>query len=200
MRLDLQVKLTTIDLVRATAWLSLTETLGWQGILEGLTRYDLWRFESPDADLAAFRAALDVELERTSSYYNPNKQAREFLTENTLGDGRRLALADTRPRPEQPEGDLWRALVWVTDEGGERPDLLRASGAQLRARGVNLTSVRTGTLWDIRLHAQDEAHARGFVAGLALSRDRRKGLLLNPHYQEGHLLKLEAVSRATMEA
>ena len=190
MRLDLQVTLKTIDLVRATAWLSLSETLGWAGVLEKLERRDLWRFEGEGNSPDAFRASLDRELERTSSYYNPNKQSLEFLPAQGRDEGAILNAGDAKPRPATPASGRWLARVWVTDDGGERPDLMRGSNASLRADGVRLRSLRSGTLWLLTLRAADEAEAKGLTAAIAITRSRREGLLLNPQYQEGHLLSL----------
>jgi len=191
-RLDLRVDLKTVDLVRETAWTALTERLGWGGVLTGLERSVLWRFEG-NAGLAG---ALERELERTSSYYNPNKERRAFLETGLLGDGEPLGSGDTLPAGTAKPGSPWRALLWVTDEGGERPDLVRSSGARLARDGARLDSLHSGTLWEIELRAGSRNEARGLVAGLAIARSRREGLLLNPHYQEGHLLAMNPVEES----
>lgn len=192
MRRDLLVELKTVDLVRETAWIALTEQMGWEGALSGLRRYDLWRFDGESAaGEEAFTAALEAELERSSAYYNPNKEHRRFLATDRLGEGETLSTEEARPAPERVETSRrWVALLWVTDEGGDRPMQRRRSGARLAEAGLELRDLKGGTLWELELLAPDADTARGYLAGLALSRGRHEGLLLNPHYQEGRLLEI----------
>ncbi|MBN2169957.1 MAG: hypothetical protein JW819_01395 [Candidatus Krumholzibacteriota bacterium] len=186
MRLELRVELKTVDLVRETAWLALTEKLGWAAVLADLRRAVLWRFELSDGDEATLRAALAAELERTSAFYNPNKERHHLLAGGALPEGEPLAAADALEPPPAPGARLWRALVWVTDEGGEQAALRRRTARRL----PGLSGLRAGTLWELALRADTATMARGLAAGLALTRRRRQGLLLNPHYQEGRLLTL----------
>ncbi len=200
MRRDLVVELKTVDLVRETAWIALTEQMGWEGTLSGLRRYDLWRFEGEVAggDADAFEAGLASELERSSAYYNPNKENRRFLAEGRLDDGHVLVVNEAVDAPgEDVQGEAWRALLWVTDEGGDRAAQRRRSAARLAEGGVELSDLRSGTLWELMLRAPDIDTARGYVAGLALSRGRHEGLLLNPHYQEGRLLEILTETEAS---
>ncbi len=195
MRRDLLVELKTIDLVKETAWLALSEKLGWAGTLHELNRFDLWRFEGESSEgEAAGHAALDAELERSSSYYNPNKEQRRFLPGDGLGEGELLEAKQALPAPEcAVSGKRWRALLWITDEDGARPALRERSGVRLATAGFRLDRLRAGTLWELELNAGDADEARGLLAGLSLSRGRHEGLLFNPHYQEGRLLELEPV-------
>jgi hypothetical protein len=193
MRRDLLVELKTIDLVRETAWLALTEKLGWEGTLLGLNRYELWRFEGAAGEgEPAAEAALESELERSSAYYNPNKESRRFLPDGRLGEGELLEQGQALPAPASPAaGQRWQALLWITDEGGSRPALRERSGTRLAPAGFDLERLRSGTLWELDLVAENAEAARGLLTGLALSRGRHEGLLFNPHYQEGRLLELE---------
>jgi len=186
MRLELRVDLKTVDLVRETAWSALTEKLGWGAVLDDLRRSVLWRFDIADGDEAAVCAALEAELERTSAFYNPNKERRRLLAGGALPEGEPLAAADALDPPPAPGARLWRALVWITDEGGEQTALRRRTARRL----PGLSGLRAGTLWELALRADTAAMARGLATGLALTRRRRQGLLLNPHYQEGWLLAL----------
>ncbi len=188
MRLDLRVDLKTGDLVRQTARMALDETLGWQGILIELSRSDLWRFSGEGE---AFRERVEKEVARTSVFVNTTKHHAEF-SEGDWGDGEELdpsvALGPSRVSGERS----WRLQLFVTEEGGEHGALRRR--VQPRLGGANLESLQGGVLWDITLKAEDEAMARGALIGLALSRSRERGLLLNPHFQEGRLLSVEEVS------
>jgi len=188
MRLDLRVDLKTGDLVRQTAIMALDETLGWHGILLDLRRSDLWRF-SGQGEL--FRESVEKEVARTSVFVNTTKHRAEF-SEGALGDGAPLD-PDKALEPARVKGDReWRLQLWVTEEGGEREGLRRR--VQPNLGDAKLESLQGGVLWEIILKAEDEATARGALTGLALSRSRERGLLLNPHFQEGHLLSVAEVS------
>jgi hypothetical protein len=135
-------------------------------------------------------AALAGELERSSTFYNPNKESRRFLPPGELAEGEILDPGSAAPAPAAAGPGLWAASLWVTDEGGARPELVGRSRAALAAAGVRLTSLHAGVLWEPVLAARDASEARALLAGLALSRSRSEGLLANPHYQEVHLLGL----------
>ncbi len=188
MRLDLRVDLKTGDLVKQTARMALDETLGWQGILLDLKRSELWRF-SGEGD--AFREKVEKEVARTSVFVNTTKHRAEF-SEGAWGDGDALDAAAALEPSKVSGGRAWRLQLLVTEEGGERDALRRR--VEPRLGGAKLQSLQGGVLWDITLKAEDESMARGALTGLALSRNRERGLLLNPHFQEGRLLSVEEVS------
>ncbi len=198
MRLDLLVTLKTADLVRETAWLALTGQLGWEGRLAGLTRHRLWRFAVTGpaaAEREAARSLLAAEIERSADYYNPNKERLEWPAADALGEGEPLALAGpaaaTAPRAlPAPGTPVWLLGLWVTDEGGAAPTLARRTAAGLAPSGLELASLHTGSYWELALAAANAEEARRLAADLAISRGRHEGLLLNPHYQEGRLLRV----------
>jgi hypothetical protein len=189
-RIDLRVDLKTTDLVCETAKRALREDLRWGSLLERLERAELWRFRAAADDPRALHAALEREVERGSTYYNPNKQRLRFLEDPPLPEGEILAAEDALAPGAETGGVSWEARIWVSDEGGERADLRRGAAARFAKAGARLESIRSGTLWILELRAADRDEARGRVAGMALSRGRADGLLLNPHYQEGWLLTL----------
>ncbi len=188
MRLDLRVDLKTGDLVRQTAIMALNETLGWHGILVDLRRSDLWRFSGQGDQ---FRDAVKKEVARTSVFVNTTKHRAEF-SEGCWDDGVPLNSEEAL-EPARVKGDRqWRLQLLVTEEGGERESLRRR--VQPRLGEAKLESLQGGVLWELTLKAEDEATARGALTGLTLSRSRERGLLLNPHFQEGRLLSVEEVS------
>lgn len=188
MRLDLRVDLKTGDLVRQTAIMALDETLGWHGILVALRRSDLWRFRGQGDH---FREAVEKEVARTSVFVNTTKHRAEF-SEGAWDYGAPLN-PDEALEPARVKGERhWRLQLLVTEEGGEREGLRRR--VQPRLGDAKLESLQGGVLWDIILKAENKDTARGALTGLALSRSRERGLLLNPHFQEGRLLSVEEVS------
>ncbi len=200
MRLDLLVSLKTADLVRETAWLALTGQLGWEGRLLDLRRHRLWRFSLSGAGLAARTDAqrlLAAEVERSADFYNPNKERLAWLDADRLGEGEPLVAARSTPQElAAPGGPIWLLGLWVTDEGGEARIQAGRMAAGLAAAGLELTGLRTGSYWELSLAAAGADAARALAADLAVSRGRHEGLLLNPHYQEGHLLGVTLQSAA----
>jgi len=189
MRLDLRVDLKAADLVSRSARMALEETLGWKGVLLGLRRSDLWRFRG-EGD--RFRESLEKEVARTSFFVNTTKHRAEFAVGEKLGEGQVLDPAEALG-PAEVEGDRrWRLRLYVTEEGGDRQALRKR--VEPRLAGAKLASLSFGLLWEIVLAVADEKMARGALTGLAISRSRERGLLLNPHFQEGRLLSLEEVS------
>jgi len=186
MHLDLRVDLKTGDLVRQTALMTLEETLGWQGIVLGIGRSDLWRFEGEGE---RFREAVEKEVARTGIFVNETKHRARFQDGAELGRGEALDPEGALAPGELGDGPVWRALLLVSEEGGEKPALRRR--VEQRLGGARLDSLQGVVLWEIRLRAPDADSARRAVTGLALSRSRERGLLLNPHFQEGRLLRLE---------
>jgi hypothetical protein len=199
MRLDLLVTLKTADLVRETAWLALTGQLGWEGRLADLTRHRLWRFAvtGPAAtEREGARGLLAAEIERSADYYNPNKERLVWPAAEALDEGEPLVVAGaaaSAPRAlPAPGTPVWLLGLWVTDEGGEAPTLARRTAAGLAPSGLELASLHTGSYWELALAAATADEARRLAADLAISRGRHEGLLLNPHYQEGRLLRVAA--------
>ena len=186
MLLDLRVDLKTVDLVRETARMALEETLGWSGRLTGLRRSDLWRFEGEGE---GFREAVEREVARTGIFVNETKHQARFQDGAELGEGEALRPEEVLSPVELKDGPPWRALLLVSEEGGERESLRRR--VEPRLGGASLRSLKTGVLWEIILRAPDADSARRALTGLAVSRSRERGLLLNPHFQEGRLLSLE---------
>jgi hypothetical protein len=190
MRHDLRVDLKAGDLVLRTARMALDEILGWQGILLRLRRSELWRFNG-EGD--GFRKAVEDEVARTSVFVNTTKHNAEFSDGELLGEGEGLD-PDEALEPARVEGDRhWRLRLFVTEEGGDKEALRRRVDARLA--DVKLLGLKGGVLWEITLAAADEQMARGALTGLAISRNRERGLLLNPHFQEGLLLSVEEVDK-----
>ncbi len=190
MRHDLRVDLKAGDLVLRTAGMALEETLAWKGVLLGLRRSELWRF---DGEGEGFREAVEKEVARTSVFVNTTKHSAEFSDGELLGEGEELDPAEAL-EPTRVEGDRrWRMRLFITEEGGDKVALRKR--VEPRLAGTKLKGLKGGVLWEITLAAADESMARGALTGLAISRNRERGLLLNPHFQEGRLLSVEEVSK-----
>ena len=175
----LWVRLKVIDLVAQTARITLEEKLAFGDTLAGLTHYWFW---SMDAEAASPEAALE-EIDRAvrldSAFTNQNKHVHRLEAE---GGAARGDLALERDYPAGAAAGLFAfdCLVRERDPG-------RAAGyaerLNARLRGVAVSGMRCGEAWRIVVRAGDERAGRAIVERILVSRSRREGLLLNPHYQ-----------------
>jgi hypothetical protein len=211
---QLWVRLKVIDLVTQTARITLTEKLDFAGTLAGMTHYWYWGMEAEAADAAGALEEIDRAIRLDSAFTNQNKHLyRLSAGGRALGD---LALekdyavgsgADTSA--EGPIGGF------ATGPGAEvsapgtgfragisalfafdclvrerRPDREAGFAARLNARlkGVTVSNMKCGEMWRLVVSAPDERQALAAVERMLVSRSRREGLLLNPHYQTYEIL------------
>ncbi len=71
-----------------------------------------------------------------------------------------------------------------------RPDREVGFAERLNARleGVAVSNMKCGEAWRLVVSAPDERAALAAVEKMLVSRSRREGLLLNPHYQTWEIL------------
>jgi hypothetical protein len=71
-----------------------------------------------------------------------------------------------------------------------RPDRETGFAERLNARlkGVAVSSMKCGEVWRLVVSAPSERSALATVERMLVSRSRREGLLLNPHYQTSEIL------------
>jgi hypothetical protein len=112
------------------------------------------------------RARLEELLHRSTQFYNPNK---ERCTLRCEAHDPPPVAADSR-------------VVLVTERGGDR---LPAAERWWRGETGEKIEAREGVAWVLRF--ANAASAAGRAADLAVLRDRRHGLLCNPHSQHCRL-------------
>jgi hypothetical protein len=185
---SLWVRLKVIDLVVQTAWMTLTEKLDLGRDLVGLARYSFWRMEleGPDAP----RAITDVDrvIRMDSAFTNQNKHVYLLEMEGVSPLGG-LALDKDYPLMAEDGGTkgayavdcLVRELTTAREESYR--DRLNA-----RLESARVTGVVAGEVWRVIVRAESEREAIGKVEAMAVTRSRRQGLLLNPHYQRFEIL------------
>ena len=173
MELDLEVARRGIDPAAETCAHALRDLLGiavW-----GVERADLWRFDAgplAEPDRARICERLAGAASRAGRYVNLNRD---------------IARWQSGPRPyasDRPAGGT-AVDVWVRDGDGADPVALRYFRAQAHA---GLQQVWRGTLWRLYLPEPDPGVARTQALEIALTRDRRHGLLANPHAQTALVL------------
>jgi hypothetical protein len=187
-RCNLWVRLKVVDLVVQTAWMTLTEKLDLGGELIGLARYAYWRMELDGPDTEKTLADVDRVIRMDSAFTNQNKHVYLLEAEGGASTGG-LALGKDYPLMAE-DGDmhgayavdcLVRELTTARDEGYR--DRLNA-----RLESAQVNDVVAGEVWRVLVLAKSERDAIEKVEALAVTRSRRQGLLLNPHYQQFEIL------------
>ncbi len=185
---NLWVRLKVVDLVVQTAWMTLTEKLDLGGELVGLARYAFWGMELDGPDSERILADLDRVIRMDSAFTNQNKHVYLLEIEGGPSTGG-LALGKDYPvmtEARDMEGTfavdcLIREITTAREEGYR--DRLNA-----RLESAQVTGIVAGEVWRVLVRAGSERDAVEKVEALAVTRSRRQGLLLNPHYQQFEIL------------
>lgn len=146
------------DPTALTALETLQRALGYGRGVAGVSRSEVWGFrwlETIDPAPVLERLARETNL-----LQNPNKHRMEIA----VGPG---ALA--------PRGNVW-VLVWTAGEGSDLEETLRRH----RLLSGSVPAVRRGTLWELDLAGGPAERAR-LAEEIAVTRERGRGLLANPH-------------------
>ena len=187
-RCDLWVRLKVVDLVVQTAWMTLTEKLDLGGELVGLARYSYWGMELDGADAGRILEDVDRVIRMDSVFTNQNKHVYLLRVEDGPSAGG-LALEKDYPimtEERDTEGtyavDCLAREVTTDREEGYRERL------NARLESAKVTGLVAGEVWRIIIRAGSEKEAAEKVEALTVTRSRRQGLLLNPHYQRFEIL------------
>ncbi|MCK4549538.1 MAG: hypothetical protein KAU49_05195 [Candidatus Krumholzibacteria bacterium] len=180
---NLWVRLKVIDLVAQTAWMTLTEKMGFAGDLCGILRYSYWAMEAEGENASAVCEAIDREIRMDSAFTNQNKHLYS-LAVTSGGDG--AAAGDLSIDRDFPRvkcgGRIFACDLFVSEQGGGK-DEGYASRLNARLSGAKVTGMKSGEVWRILVRAEDAEEAARKVEEMAVTRSRKHGLLLNPHYQ-----------------
>ncbi len=179
----LWVRLKVTDLVAQTAWMTLTDKMGFAGDLCGILRYSYWAMEAEGESAGAVCEAIDREIRMDSAFTNQNKH---FYSLAVSGGGDEAASGDLRIDRDFPRGEcggrIFACDLFVSEQGGGK-DGGYASRLNTRLAGAKVTGIRSGEVWRILVRAEDAEEATRKVEEMAGTRSRKHGLLLNPHYQ-----------------
>ena len=183
----LWVRLKTIDLVAQTAWMTLTDKMGFADDLCGILRYSYWAMEAEGESAGVVCEAIDREIRMDSTFTNQNKHLYSLAV--TGGDG--AATGDLSIDRDFPRvkcgGRIFACDLFVSEQGGGK-DEGYASRLNARLDGAKVTGMKSGEVWRILVRAEDVEEAALKVEELAVTRTRKHGLLLNPHYQAFELI------------
>jgi phosphoribosylformylglycinamidine (FGAM) synthase PurS component len=149
------------DPTALTAKDTLQRLLGFAGILENIERSEVFVFRWDDAVPA--RAILERLARETNLFQNPNKHFFEI----SVGAG-----------TLNPRGNVW-VLTSEPGQGAEMGSVL----ARRRLVDGEPPQVARGVLWELTGPADRGARTR-MARNITETRERRSGLLANPHLED----------------
>jgi len=194
-RVELWVRLKVIDLVTQTARMTLAEKLNFADTLRGMTHYWYWGMDAEGTDAKGALDEIDRVIRLDGAFTNQNKHLYRLAGERepVRGD---LALekdfavsgpavsgaAGGASGPGATGGGLFAFDCLVREK---RPDRETGFAERLngRLRGVAVSNMKYGEVWRLIVSAPSSDAALADVERMLVSRSRREGLLLNPHYQ-----------------
>ena len=216
-QVQLWVRLKVIDLVTQTARITLVEKLNFADALRGITHYWYWGMEAEGADAKSVLAEIDRVIRLDSAFTNQNKHLYRLTAGAGLVTGD-LALEKDFGVPAVPSpgpaADAAKGPCRGTAGTGlfafdclvreRRRDREAGFAERLNARlkGAKVSGMKHGEVWRLIVGAPSEKAALGDVEKMLVSRSRREGLLLNPHYQEYEIIattRVEAEKPAASE-
>ncbi len=168
MRLDLLVRRKGIDPTAETCLHAMQALMGLD--VAAVEHGTLWRFELERGRPAELRSQIARAASRAGRYVNTNRD--------------RISWLDEADAAEEPPSRTCTDL-WIHEGSGDDP-VAHAWFARLVS--VPFLQLRRGMLYRLWTdHAEPEA-ARQFAQEVAVTRNRRTGLLLNPHFQNLEVL------------
>jgi hypothetical protein len=207
-RVELWVKLKVTDLVVETSWFTLMEKLDFAGTVFGLSRYSCWFISVSAPDIGTALEELEGAVTIDSAFINQNKHRYSLVPEgkeageDTPGRGDFDHRKDFVLRESSPEGtrlerlpafDLYACdcLVRTDGSGSDYTGRLKT-----RLDKVSIRDLEYGQVWRIIGKADSREEAYEMVEKIAVTRSRRQGLLLNPHYQSHEIIGIEKIPGA----
>jgi hypothetical protein len=208
------VGLKVIDLIAQTAWITLREKLGYGDELSGLRRFSYWDME---ADTNGGEEIVD-DVERVitmdSTFTNQNKHLYRLMMLDESGNievsrgnlsfehgfsnnrgadngraGAALAGGHEKSLPEDSASGCYIIHSLVRER-----DQLREEGytdrLNMKLNHGKVRVIKAGEVWSIKVVAGTEKKAVGLVKDILVTHSRRKGLLINPHYQDYQIINI----------
>jgi hypothetical protein len=211
---SIRVGLKGVDPVINTAYLTLTDKMGYSGRLLALNRLESWEFTVECPDAASTLERLRRMLATQTTFFNRSKHnynvhyrwngasAAEGLVMSALESlagqiqrWERLGRAGDLDSQRSAGGVIlnraprYRAEVLVEDiDEIARTALSTMLESELGVNPVTVTEL--GVRWYLVLRAGSEKEARYTTDEIVVAETRDRGILLNPNYQRYTLLSL----------
>ena len=194
---ELWVRLKVADLVAQTAWMTLTEKLDFSSDLHGMVRYSYWGFDAEGQSAEKVLEELDRVVRLDSSFTNQNKHlyllkvtedqpGAESMIAGDLPLGRDYPVHDTAENVEAGY-NRYACDLLVCELRNDRAEGF-VSRLDSRLEGTKVSGMKAGEVWRLIVNASGDEDAVRKVENMAVTRSRREGVLLNPHYQTSELI------------
>ena len=177
---ELWVRLRIIDLVAQTARITLADKLDFGGRLFGLAHYWYWAMDAEGERAPSVLDEIDRAIRFDSAFTNQNKHVYRLACGSAPPRG---DLALERDYATESEAAGLVAVDCLVREKGLNRETAYAARLNGRLRGAKVSNMKCGEVWRIVVSAPSERSALAEVDRMLVSRSRREGLLLNPHYQ-----------------
>ena len=167
----IRVKLKTYDLVSGTALSTLKEDLEWKGIIEDLSREEIWEIRVNKSKEEAKKLGEEF-TKRVKIFVNPNKH----LWEVKVFEKEEKEIIE-----EDGKGTyLSEILTWWINDAKEK-SALKSLRNTWGYKGV--LDVKRYDLWKLKLKAESSSKALAYIKDIIVTEKQDKGLLINPHSQ-----------------
>jgi hypothetical protein len=191
---ELWVRLKVIDLVTQTARMTLAEKLNFADVLRGMTHYWYWGMEAEGPSAGAALDEIDRVIRLDGAFTNQNKHLYRLAAGGHSGEGGAargdLALEKDFMIAGAGAGASMRGAsvsLFAFDCLIREKLRSREIGFEERLNGrlkeVSVSGMKYGEVWRLIVEAPSREAALADVERMLVSRSRREGLLLNPHYQ-----------------
>lgn len=203
-----------IDLVAQTAWITLREKLGYGDELLGLRRFSYWDMETGANGGEGMMDEVEQVITLDSTFTNQNKHLYRLMMTDKSGniEVSRGTLSFEHGFSDKRRPDSARADGTLAGHQGKSPpddsvsgcytvySLIREKG-QLREEAYTdrlnkklnhgmVRVIEAGEVWSIKVVADAEEKAVRLVKDMLITRSRREGLLINPHYQDYRIINI----------
>jgi hypothetical protein len=192
---ELTVRLKVMDLVTQTAWMTFTEKLGFAGTLRGMVHYWYWGMEAEGKDRETIVNEVGRVIRVDSAFTNQNKHRYRLRAggEAMQGDldlDGDYPVMDGHAVPSGTEGLI--VFDCLVRERRPAREIGFAERLNSRLQDVAVASLVYGELWRLLVKAPTGDAALEQVERMLVSRSRREGLLLNPHYQRYRIMAVKS--------
>jgi phosphoribosylformylglycinamidine (FGAM) synthase PurS component len=185
---QLWVRLKVIDLVAQTARITLADKLNFSDTLRGITRYWYWGMEADGADEKSILEEIERAIRLDGAFTNQNKHLYRLATGRGPVRGDLVLEKDlSAPGGAAGGGSLYAFDCLVREKRPDR-EIGFAERLNSRLKGVSVSNMKHGEVWRLIVSASSEKAALADVERMLVSRSRREGLLLNPHYQQYEII------------
>ncbi len=183
--IHLWIKLKTYDLVALTALQTLKEELGYKNILKDLEREEYWGVKVRVEDRKALDNLAKEFTTRVKIFVNPNKhswrvETGDFSPERKpilKGEGKGVYQAEILTR-------------WMEDQ---KEKLALFSLKKTWGYGEKIREVRRGILWRMKIQASGPEEVKKWIEEITVTRSLNQGLLINPHAEHFHILRIQKI-------